>query len=253
MRDFAAYVRRHLPATGLPAERYDSIVEELASELEARYTRHLERGATDETAWNAVVAEIPSWPHLARDLTAATPARAHDLHANPTRFARLRRALSVDRWTRDVRMSWRSLRRDRGFAAAATVTLAIGLGGHAAMLAAVNATLLHPLNVPEPDRIYLMANQYPRMDSSRLSAVSAPPDFEDRRVHITALEDQAIYNFADVTIDSGGVATRLRGITGTPSLLHLLRAKVAYGRLFVENEGTIGNDQAIVLTDGLWA
>ena len=64
MRDFAAYVRRHLPATGLPADRYDSIVDELASELEARYSRHLERGATDEAAWNAVVAEIPSWAHL---------------------------------------------------------------------------------------------------------------------------------------------------------------------------------------------
>ena len=149
-------------------------------------------------------------------------------------------------------MSWRSLRKDRGFAAAATVTLAIGLGGHAAMLAAVNATLLHPLNVPEPDRIYLMASQYPRVDGSRLSAVSASPDFEDRRIHITALEDQAMYNFADATIDSGGAPIRVRGMTGTPSLLHLLRAQVAYGRLFVEDEGTIGNDRAIVLTDGLW-
>ena len=252
MRDFAAHVRRHLPATGLPAERYDAIVDELASELEARYSRHLERGASDEDAWSAAVAEVPSWVHLARELAALTPARAQDLHANRTGLDRLRQALSLDRWTRDVRVSWRALRKDRGFTVAALVTLAIGLGGHAAMLAAVSATLLHPLNVPEPDRIYLMANQYPRMDSSRLSAVSAPPDFEDRRVHITALEDQAIYNFTDVAIDSGGVPTRLRGIIGTPSLLHLLRAKVAHGRLFVEDEGTIGNDQAIVLTDGLW-
>jgi predicted permease len=251
MPDFAAYVRRHLPATGLPAERYDSIVEELASELEARYRKHLERGASDEDAWNAVVAEIPSWTDFAGELAASTPARQHTAGTR-TRFASLKRALSIDRWTRDIRMSWRSLRKDRGFAAAALVTLAIGLGGHAAMLAAVNATILHPLNMPEADRIYLMANQYPRMESSRLSAVSAPPDFEDRRVHITTLEDQAMYNFAADTIESGNVPTRIRGIVGTPSLLHLLRAPVAYGRLFVESEGTTGNDQVIVLTDGLW-
>ena len=61
-----------------------------------------------------------------------------------------------------------------------------------------------------------------------------------------------MYNFADVTIDSGGVPTRLRGIAGTPSLLRLLRAKIAYGRTFSEGEGHIGNEQAIVLTDGLW-
>jgi predicted permease len=252
MRDFPAYVRRHLPASGLPAERYDAIVDELASELEARYSRHRDKGASDDEAWRAITAEIPSWIHLARELAATTPARAHDPHASPTRFVRLRRALSFDRWTQDIRISWRGLRKDRGFAAAAIVTLAIGLGGHAAMLAAVNTTLLHPLNAPEPDRIYLMANQYPRVDRSRLSAVSASPDFDDRRLHVTVLEDQAMYNFADATIDSGGVTTRLRGLTGTPSLLHLLRAKVAYGRLFVENEGLAGNDRVIVLTDGLW-
>ena len=78
------------------------------------------------------------------------------------------------------------------FAAAAVVTLAICLGGHAAMVAAVNRTLLHPLNVPEPDRVLLMANQYPRMAASRVGTVSAPPDYEDRRQHVTALEDQAI-------------------------------------------------------------
>jgi len=132
-------------------------------------------------------------------------------------------------------MSWRSLRKDRGFAAAALVTLAIGLSGHAAMVAAVNTTLLHPLNVPEPDRIYLMANQYPLMASARFGAVSAPPDYEDRRASITALEDQAMYNFADVTIDSGGVPTRLRGIAGTPSLLRLLRAKIS-GRADVSGD-----------------
>jgi putative ABC transport system permease protein len=252
MRDFVGYVRRHLPATGLPAKQYDSIVDELASELEGRYSRHLDHGATDAEAWNAVIAEIPSWVDLARELAAATPANARDTEERRTRLTRLSRALSIDHWTRDVRMSWRSLRKDRGFAAAALVTLAIGLGGHAAMVAAVNTTLLHPLLVPEPDRIYLMANQYPLMASARFGVVSAPPDYEDRRASITALEDPAMYNFADVTIDSGGVPTRLRGIAGTPSLLRLLRAKIAYGRTFGENEGHIGNEQAIVLTDGLW-
>jgi putative ABC transport system permease protein len=252
MRNFVAYVRRHLPSAGLPAERYDAIVDELASELEARYLKRLQEGTPDEDAWNAAVAEIPSWPELACALSAATPSHAFDVDEGRLRFRGLRRAMSLDRWAREVQMSWRSLRKDRGFAAAAIATLAICLGGHAAMLAAVNATLLHPLNVPEADRIYLVANQYPRMEASRVGIVSASPDYEDRRTHVSALDDQAMYNYADGTIDSGGAPTRMRGIVGTPSLLHLLRAPVAYGRLFVESEGTIGNDQAIVLTDGLW-
>src|SRR5262245_13681961 len=115
MREFAAYVRRHLPAKGLPAERYDSIVDELASELEARYNTHLQHGLSDDEAWNAVVAQIPSWEDLAGELAAATPARTQDTAVSRTRFAPLRRTLSTDRWMHDIRISWRSLRKDRGF------------------------------------------------------------------------------------------------------------------------------------------
>jgi predicted permease len=39
---------------------------------------------------------------------------------------------------------------------------------------------------------------------------------------------------------------------GTPSLLHLLRARPAHGRLFVETEAIPGNDQSIILSDRLF-
>lgn len=223
MRDFTAFVRGHLPSAALPAERYDAIVDELASEIEARYARRLNQGAIEQDAWDAAVAEIPSWGELAKALSAVTPAPARDVAEYRPRVSRLRSALSIDHWTRDIKTSWRVLRKDRGFTAAALVTLAIGLGGHAAMVAAVNRTLLHPLNAPEPERVLLMANQYPRMAQWRVGTVSAPPDYEDRRQQVTALEDQAMYNFSDVTIDAGGVPTRLRGIVTTPSLFRLLR------------------------------
>ena len=42
------------------------------------------------------------------------------------------------------------------------------------------ATLIHPLNVPEADRIYVMANQYPRVEAARVSLACAPPDYDDR-------------------------------------------------------------------------
>jgi predicted permease len=257
MRDFTSYVRRHLQRSSLPdddarARRYDDIVEELASELEARYTSRLQRGESEEDAWNAAIAQIPSWPALAHDLQLA--GRELSQEDNRTSFRRWRRLnpFIADRWTRDLRLGFRVLWKDRGFTAAAIVTLAICLGGHAAILSAVNATLFHPLRVPEPERIFLMANQYPRMESQRVGLVSATPDYEDRRQHVAALEDQAMYNFSDGTIESAGIPTRVRGIVGTPSLLRLLRARPAYGRLFIETEGIIGNDQKILLADGLW-
>ena len=51
MRDFVGYVRGHLARADVPVDRYDDIVEELASELEARYTALVQRGSTDDAAW----------------------------------------------------------------------------------------------------------------------------------------------------------------------------------------------------------
>src|SRR5258706_15453430 len=73
MRDFVGHVRRHLPRRDVPESRYDEVVDELASELEARYTALVRRGSTDEDAWQEGLAQVPSWPLLARDLAAAGP------------------------------------------------------------------------------------------------------------------------------------------------------------------------------------
>ncbi len=60
MRDFVAYVRSHLPRRDVPVDRYDEVVDELAADLEARYTGLVQRGSTDEEAWTEVQAPVPS-------------------------------------------------------------------------------------------------------------------------------------------------------------------------------------------------
>jgi putative ABC transport system permease protein len=248
MRDFAAHVRRHLPARGLPPDRYDEIVDELASELEARYSALLARGASDADAWHETLAQIPSWPQLAGELSASAPKQRR--RSRWPQFVRPG-TLSPDRWRRDVQYGLRVLWRDRGFAITAIATLAVCLGGHAVIAAGVNAVLFHPLRVPEPERVLLMANQYPRVEA-RINTVSATPDYEDRLNAITVLEDHAFYNYSAATVDVGGVPTRIAGIVATPSLFRLLRVQPAHGRIFTDSEGTTGNDQSVILSDGLW-
>jgi len=247
MRDFVAHVRRQLSRRELPEDRFDEIVEELAIELESRYTTLIERGSTEEDAWNAVQAQIPSWPSLSRDISAATGAPPQ----REPRPSRLRASLGIDRWLHDLKLAVRVLRKDRGFTVTALATLTICLGGHAAIIAGVNGVLFHPLQIPEAGRVLLMANQYPAVENRR-STVSAPPDYDDRLRHVTVMEEQALYNYSGVTLEIAGVPTRALGIVGTPSLLRLLRARPAHGRLFVDSEATPGNDQSIILSDRLF-
>ncbi len=247
MRDFTAHVRQHLSRRDVPEDRFDEIVEELAAELESRYTTLVERGASDDEAWRSAAAQIPSWQSFAQDLAAATgtpPPRER-------RPSRLRASLGLDRWLHDLKMATRVLRKDRGFALTAITTLTICLGGHAASLAGVNGVLFHPLQIPDADRVLLMANQYPAAEK-RWGTVSSTTDYEDRLRHVTVMEEQALYNYSGMTIEIGGVPTRALGVIGTPSLLHVLRARPAHGRLFVESEATPGNDQRIILSDRLF-
>jgi predicted permease len=247
MRDFRGYVRQHLSRRDVPEDRFDEIVEELAAELETRYTTLVERGTNDADAWNAALAQVPSWQSFARELAIATGAPP----PRERRPSRLRISLGIDRWLHDLTLAIRVLQTDRGFTLTALATLTICLGGHAAIVAGVNGLLFHPLRIPEADRVLLMANQYPAVEK-RWATVSATPDYEDRLRHVTVMEEQALYNYSAITLDIGGVPTRALGIVGTPSLLRLLRARPAHGRLFVDSEATPGNDQRIILSDRLF-
>jgi len=246
-RDFVAHVRRHLSRRDVPEDRFDEVVEELAAELESRYTALIERGVNDEDAWTTALGQIPSWPSFAHDLAVATGAPP----PKEQRPSGLSVSLGVDRWLGDLKLAMRTLRKDRGFTVTAVATLTICLGGHAAILAGVNGVLFHPLRIPEADRVLLMANQYPAVEK-RWGTTSATPDYDDRLRHVTVMEEQALYNYSGVTLEIGGVPTRALGIEGTPSLLHLLRARPAYGRLFVEREATPGNNQSVILSDRLF-
>jgi putative ABC transport system permease protein len=246
MRNFDAHVRRHLSRRDVAEDHYDDVVEQLASELEARYAALVHRGSTDEEAWREVLTQVPSWPALARDLS-----EARNRSRAPADAPHLRVLLAAERWLRDFAHGLRVLRKDRWFTVTATVTLAVCLGGHTAIVAGVSALLFHPLRVPEADRVLLMANQYPLVEQRRGSR-SSTFDYDDRLRHVNVFEEQALYNFYGATIESGGLATRMAGMVATPSLFRLLRVVPAHGRIFSETEGTLGNEARVILTDGLW-
>jgi predicted permease len=247
MRDFVGYVRQHLSRRDVPEDRFDEIVEELAAELESRYTTLVERGAREDEAWSAALAQVPSWQSFAHELALATGAPL----PRERRPSRLRLSLGIDRWLHDLKLAIRVLQKDRGFALTALATLTICLGGHTAIVAGVNGVLFHPLQIPEADRVLLMANQYPAVEK-RWSTTSATPDYDDRLRHVTVMAEQALYNYSAITLELGGVPSRALGIIGTPSLLRLLRARPIHGRLFLDNEATPGNDQSIILSDRLF-
>jgi len=64
--------------------------------------------------------------------------------------------------TNDVKIAFRQLRKSPGFALTAILTLALGIGANAVVFSVLNALVLHPVNVPNAQNLYIVQRfQYP--------------------------------------------------------------------------------------------
>jgi len=151
----------------------------------------------------------------------------------------------------DLRVGLRLLWKDKAFTTTAALTLALCIGANTALFSVVHNVLLKPLNVPESDRIVLMGNAYPGAGAA-IGGSSGVPDYYDRLRETTVYEEQALYNGRNQSIDQNGTPTRVRATNVTPSFFRLLRIAPALGRTFTEEDGVVGQDKKVVLSDALW-
>ena len=151
----------------------------------------------------------------------------------------------------DLRVSLRLLWKDRAFTATAALTLAICIGANAALFSVVRGVLLKPLALPDPDRVVMAGNAYPGAGVHEPIG-SAVPDYFDRLRDITAFDAQAFFKQDNRSVDQGGVAARVESITATPSFFRVAGVPPQIGRTFTDQEGEIGHESVVVLSDGFW-
>src|SRR5215471_16295266 len=68
----------------------------------------------------------------------------------------------------DLRYGWRSLARNRGFAAVAILTLALGIGANTALFSVVNGVLLNPLPYPHPEQLVTLHESKPNFETGAI-------------------------------------------------------------------------------------
>lgn len=151
----------------------------------------------------------------------------------------------------DIRYALRALRKNPGFASAAIVTLALGIGANSAIFSVVKAVLLDPLPFDRPHELVVALETNP-VQGVRRANVSYP-NFVDWRRQARSFESLAALGYTTSTLTGDdGRAERLRVGRASRGLFETLGVQLAHGRLFSEEEQRPGGDPVALLTHALW-
>jgi predicted permease len=156
----------------------------------------------------------------------------------------------TERLLQDLRFALRQLSRSPGFAAAAILTLALGIGTTAAMFSLVNAVLLRPLPFPEQDRLMWLAQQDHSSPEVTPEALSYP-DYFDWRAQNHTFSEMASYVGGAMTLELKGESQRLDEQTVSSSFFHVLGIAPILGRDFRVEDEKLGN-RTVMLSYSLW-
>ncbi len=155
----------------------------------------------------------------------------------------------LDRFLRDLRYASRSLRKTPAFAAAAILTLALGIGANTAIFSALDGVVLRPLPYHEPDQLVIVA-LYNR--SLKYATDLSYPDFLDWQRSARSFEQMAAFMPLGFDLTNPGSPEHVGGYEVSSGFFSTLGIKLALGRSFSANEDRTGGAPAVVISNRLW-
>ena len=218
----------------LPSAERDELLNELQTEFRQRVDREGVRRAR-RWAWRQAVVSAPSLVRWSwwRGWSGFEP------RANAYRPG----GHVLKNWITDARYAGRRLVARPGYTILAVLTLALGIGGTAAVFGIARPILLDPLPYANADRVayfwrpgWWNENEYAYL-----------------RDKFTGYQRVAFYRPADVTMRDGDAPTRLLpGLASSWDLFEVLGARPLLGRTFRAGEDVLGAEPVVVVSYGLW-
>jgi putative ABC transport system permease protein len=160
----------------------------------------------------------------------------------------------TDTLRQDIRNAFRLLFRSRGFAVAAVVMLALGIGANTAIFSVLRASSLRGSPLPDPDRLTIIwttpANDPQATEGARIVEYFA---WRDQNRTFDAVGTMLGWSSTVDSDRNGEPAERLSGARFSASLFRALNVQPQLGRYFRPEEDTVGfGDGVVVISDRLW-
>ena len=153
----------------------------------------------------------------------------------------------------DLRYGFRALLRNPGFCGVAILALALGIGPNKAIFTMVNAVLLKPLPVPEPQRVVMIWGTMLKSGFDQLPVSGA--DYLDWKRQATSFEEMAAA-FAipeyGLNVSGAGEPERVPAATASREFLPALGIRPIAGRNFRPEEDRPGGAPAVLISNVFW-
>lgn len=150
----------------------------------------------------------------------------------------------------DLRFGARTLRQNRAFALSAIVTLALAIGATTAIFSLVQAVMLRPLPLAEPERIVRIFDTNQQLRISGFA--SSEENFQDWAQRTRTFASMAALQDQNLNLNVGGLPERVQGFAIQGDFWKTIGAQPLLGRIFTPDEHVLGRHRVVLLGEGLW-
>jgi len=179
-------------------------------------------------------------------------AKASRRLGNLTLASEQARDVDTIRWIadlgQDVRYALRQLQRDPGFALAAILTLAFGIGAITSIFSVVDTVILRPLSYADARRLVVIDEWLPSVGAIPVNA----RHFQEWRRTTHAFGQMALMTGVSVNVTDSGEPERLAAARVSPALFSMLGVQPQLGRGFLDSEDVPGRDHVVLISAALW-
>jgi putative ABC transport system permease protein len=155
----------------------------------------------------------------------------------------------VESSLQDLRFSTRTLRKNPGFALAAILTLALGIGANTAIFSVINGVLLRPLPYRDPSRLVAVQEQFVKTGEDFAFSY---PDFLDCQRASQSFERIAAWRSIELNVTSPGEPQFARARQVSAGFLSVLGISPLLGRDFRPEDDRPGTQPVALINYALW-
>src|SRR5258708_3593073 len=222
-------ILRRIMNTFSLSKLHQEIDAEIQSHVEMRIAYNIAAGIPPEEARSDALIRFGIWIEMRVRITAADAATA------------------LDAFGRDLRYAARQLRRSPAFTLTALVTLILGIGANVVVFSVLNALVLRPLDVPQPDGLYNVVHKQQAYDNQSY------PDYVDFQSKNSTFSDMVAYRLQSAGLSTRGAAYKCWYYRVSGNYFDMLSVQPAQGRFFhASDEHGPNSAPYIVLGHDFW-